>query len=99
ARQPAECIHERRLDGVLRLLTRTELVQAVAEDLCRVALVQVSGRVGSASDRSLDAGCTTYGRDCGQPCPPTAIRAVCGAARTANVAKARGVLQPSIEGR
>src|SRR3954471_22142294 len=33
ARESAEGVHERRLDGVLRLLTRAELMEAVAVDL------------------------------------------------------------------
>src|SRR4029450_2689504 len=40
----AERVHERRLDGVLRLLARAQLMEAVAEDLRRVALVEAFGR-------------------------------------------------------
>src|SRR5439155_22299945 len=66
-RQAAECVHERRLDGVLRLLARAELVQAVAEDLDGVPLVELARRVRARSGFSLDARCSTYGRDCGHP--------------------------------
>ncbi len=64
-REAAEGVHEGRLDGVLRLLARPELVQAVAVDLCGVALVEIARRICARSDRPLDAGRTAYGRDCG----------------------------------
>ena len=36
ALEPAECVQERRLDGVFRLLARAELMQAVRVDLLAV---------------------------------------------------------------
>src|SRR6266566_6111711 len=76
-REPAEGIHERRLDGVLRLLARAELVEAVAEDLSGVALIEVACSIGPGSERSLDAGCPTYGWFCGH------LSSCCGYERSA----------------
>ena len=61
----AEGVQERRLDGVLGLLARAELVEAVAEDLSGVALVEIACSIGPWGERSLDAGCPTYGWFCG----------------------------------
>ena len=69
ALQTAEGVHERRLEGVLGLLARAQLVQAVAVDLGGVLLVEPARRIRAGRDRSLDASGTTYGRDCGH-CPP-----------------------------
>ena len=46
AAQAAERVQERVLDRVLGLLARAELVQAVAVDLARVALVEIACEVG-----------------------------------------------------
>ena len=66
ALDPAERVQERALDGVLRLLPRAELVQAVAEDLVRVLLVEGAREVGFGRGDALDAVRTAYGRYCGQ---------------------------------
>src|SRR5919197_4573342 len=70
AREAAEGVHERRLDGVLGLLARTELVEAVAEDLRRVTLVEIAGRLGAGGGGPLDPTRTTYGRNSSQGRPP-----------------------------
>jgi len=57
-------VQERRLERVLGLVARAELVDAEAEDLARVALVEVLGRVSLAGG-ALDVCCTTDGGDCG----------------------------------
>src|SRR5207245_5289848 len=71
--QAAEGVHERRLDGVLRLLARAQLVDAVVVDLPRVALVERTRgvRLGCDNGPGLDSGCTTSVGYCG-PCllPP-----------------------------
>ena len=41
-------VQERRLERVLGLVARAELVDAEPEDLSRVALVEILGRVGLA---------------------------------------------------
>jgi hypothetical protein len=40
-------------------------MEAVAVDLSGVALVEVACGIGTGSERSLDAGCPTYGWFCG----------------------------------
>ena len=62
----AEGVQERALDRVLGLLARAELVQAVAEDLVRVLLVERARHVRLGGKRPFDAAGTTYGRNCGQ---------------------------------
>ena len=76
-REPAEGVHERRLDGVLSLLTRAKLVVAVAEDLSGVALVEIACSIRPGSERSLDAGCPAYGWFCGH------LSSCCGYERSA----------------
>ena len=66
ALDPAERVQERALDGVLGLLPRAELVQAVAEDLVRVLLVEGACEVRLGSAAPFDPRGTTYGRNCGQ---------------------------------
>src|SRR5204863_2362219 len=99
ALQTAERVHERRLNRVLGLLARAELVQAVPVDLRRVALVEIPGRGSARSVGSLDTGCSAYGRDCGHlySCLTAGTR-VLRYARTANVGLPRGGLQPLNEG-
>jgi len=72
----AERVEEGALDRVLGLLARAELVQAVAEDLVRVLLVERPREVRFGSRRSFDPDCTTYGRYCGHisSSPETAHR-------------------------
>jgi hypothetical protein len=60
-----EGVQERALDGVLGLLAGAELVEAVAEDLVRVLLVERTRRLGLGRKRPFDAAGTTYGRNCG----------------------------------
>ena len=62
----SEGVQERALDGVLRLLARAELMQAVAKDLVRVLLVERPREVGLGRRRPLDACGTSYGRNCSQ---------------------------------
>src|ERR687897_453688 len=57
-------VQERRLQRVLGFVARAELVDAEPEDLTRVLLVEVLGRVGLAGG-ALDVCCTTDGGDCG----------------------------------
>ena len=57
-------VEERRLHGVLRLVARAELVHAEAEDLRRVALVEILRRVRVGA-LALDSCCAAYGGDCG----------------------------------
>jgi hypothetical protein len=64
ALQRAMRVQERRLEGVLGLVARAELVDAEPEDLPRVAFVEILGRVGIAGG-ALNVCCTTDGRDCG----------------------------------
>jgi len=64
ALQRAMRVQERRLERFLGLVARAELVDAEPEDLPRVALVEVLGRVGVAGG-ALDVCCTTDGGDCG----------------------------------
>ena len=66
ALDPTEGVQERALNGVLGLLARAELVQAEAEDLIRVPLVERARRVRLGGKWPLDAARTTYGRNCGQ---------------------------------
>ena len=67
AREPAEGVHEGRLDGVLGLLSRAQLVHAVAEDLIRVALVEDTRGLCARGGGPFDTGRSTDGRNCGQP--------------------------------
>ena len=62
----AERVQEGALHGVLGLLAGAELVQAVAEDLVRVLLVERARDVRLGSRLALDPVRTTYGRNCGQ---------------------------------
>ena len=55
ALDPAERVQEGALDGVLGLLARAELVQAVAEDLVRVLLVERAREVRLGRRRPFDA--------------------------------------------
>ena len=55
ATQRAECVHERRLNGVLSLFARAEVMQAIAEDLPGEAFVEVARRVRLGCGRLLDA--------------------------------------------
>src|SRR5206468_11556974 len=71
APEPAEGVQEGALDGVLGLLARAELVQAVAKDLVRVLLVEVPRQVGFGVLDPVDAVRTAYGRNCCQSSPPT----------------------------
>jgi hypothetical protein len=57
-------VQERRLKRVLRFVARAELVDAVTEDLPRVALEEILGRVGVAGC-ALNVCCTTDGGNCG----------------------------------
>ena len=68
AAERSERVHERRLDGVLRLLARAELVLAVAQDLRSVTLVETLGRRSLRREaRCFDEGRATNGRNCSQP--------------------------------
>src|SRR5262249_24523087 len=67
ALQATERVHERRLDGVFGLLARAELVQAVAEDLRGVALVQIAGRVRAGGGGVLHPSGSAVLRNCCQP--------------------------------
>jgi hypothetical protein len=75
ALQAAEGVQERLLDGVLGLLAAAEFVEAVAEELRRVALVQVLRRRRLGGDLRLDSGGATDVRDCGQVPPSCALAA------------------------
>ena len=66
APKAAEGVEERALHGVLGLLARAELVEAVAEDLRRVPLVELMRRIRFRRRGAFDAVRTTYGRNCGQ---------------------------------
>src|SRR4029450_5073014 len=61
----AERVQERALHRILGLLARAELVQAVAEDLVRVLLVQRTGQIGLVGGWPGEPTRAAYGRyDC-----------------------------------
>jgi hypothetical protein len=63
AAKAPEGVEERALDRVLGLLAGAELVEAVAEDLVPVALVERLGRRGLGGYEGLDATGAAYGGD------------------------------------
>ena len=76
-----------------------ELMEAVAEDLSGVALVEIAGGVGARSDGSLDAGCPTYRWFCGHLSSCCGPSAPPGGARNASVGSPGRVDDPRTRGR
>ena len=71
ASERAERVHVRRLDRVLCLFARAELMQAVALELRGVTLVEALGcRRLRGDPGALDKRGTSYGRNCGQTGTP-----------------------------
>ncbi len=74
ATECAERVHVRRLDRVLSLFARAELMQAVALELRGVTFVEALGSRRLRGDaRALDKRRTSYGRNCGQRGSPLCL--------------------------